>query len=87
MFTQKDEDKILKCQGCGHRCPVAAVEKITVRPNGVTMTQYIPQIGSQVVETYVNETGAHIRPVLEYSSDAIKTALDVCKLCDRYKAR
>lgn len=87
MFTQKDEIKILKCQGCGHKCSVDAQEKRYVRPNGIEIIQYVPVIGNNVIETYRNETGAHIRPVLDYRADAIKTALEICKLCDMYKTR
>ena len=87
MFTQEKQDKILKCSGCGHRCEVSAVEKKYTRPNGIEITQYIPVIGAKIIETYVNETGAHMRPVLDYRADAIKTALEICKLCDRYKTR
>ena len=87
MFTQEKENKILKCQGCDFCCEVSAVEKKYTRPNGVEITQYIPVIGTKTIETYISETGAHMRPVLDYRADAIKTALEICKLCDRYKTR
>ena len=87
MFTQEKENKILKCQGCDFCCEVSAVEKKYTRPNGVEITQYIPVIGTKTIETYISETGAHMRPVLDYRADAIKTALEICRLCDRYKTR